>query len=147
MTELFALIPPHPAAHGFVPKRSVASCLEPHVGQAVVLRMDLQHFFPSIRRGRVSAMLREFGYPQLIAGLLARLVTATAPASVLEEARPLCSEQAFSVLEHSLGQPHLPQGAPTSPVVANLIAWKLDCRLAGLAERVGAKYTDRKSVV
>ena len=141
LTELFALIPPHPAAHGFVAKRSAASCLEPHVGKEVVLRMDLQHFFPSIRRGRVSAMLREFGYPQLVAALIARLVTATVPESILEQARPLCNEQAFELLQHSLGQPHLPQGAPTSPAVANLIAWKLDCRLAGLAAHVGAHYT------
>ena len=141
LTELFAAIPPHAAAHGFVPGRSVASCLEPHVGQEVVLRMDLRHFFPSIRRGRVMAMLRDFGYPQLVAQLIARLVTATVPKPILEEARPLCGEQAFEVLSHALGQPHLPQGAPTSPVIANLVAWKLDRRLAGLAEKVGAKNT------
>ncbi len=141
LTELFAAIPPHAAAHGFVPGRSVASCLEPHVGQEVVLRMDLRHFFPSIRRGRVMAMLRDFGYPQLVAQLIARLVTATVPQPILEEARPMCGEQAFEVLSHALGQPHLPQGAPSSPVIANLVAWKLDCRLAGLAEKIGAKYT------
>jgi len=141
LTELFVPITPHPAAHGFVAKRSAASCLEPHVGQEVVLRMDLQHFFPSIRRGRVSAMLRQFGYPQLVAALIARLVTATVPQTILEEARPHCNEQAFETLSRALGQPHLPQGAPTSPAVANLIAWKLDCRLAGLAQRVGAQYT------
>lgn len=141
LTALFALIPPHPAAHGFVAKRSAVSCLETHVGQQVVLRMDLQHFFPSIRRGRVTAMLREFGYPQLVAALIARLVTATVPPPILEEARPLCHEQSFELLQHSLGQPHLPQGAPTSPAVANLISWKLDCRLTGLAEYVGARYT------
>ncbi len=141
LTKLFAAIPPHAAAHGFVPGRSVASCLEPHVGQEVVLRMDLRHFFPSIRRGRVMAMLRDFGYPQPVAQLIARLVTATVPQPLLEEARLLCGEQAFEVLSHALGQPHLPQGAPTSPGIANLVAWKLDCRLAGLAEKVGAKYT------
>ncbi len=141
LTELFAFIPPHAAAHGFVPGRSVASCLEPHVGKEVVLRMDLRHFFPSIRRGRVMAMLRDFGYPQLVAQLIARLVTATVPQPILEQARSLCGEQAFEVLSHDLGQPHLPQGAPTSPVIANLVAWKLDCRLAGLAERMGANYT------
>ena len=141
LTELFAAIPPHPAAHGFVPGHSVASCLEPHVSQEVVLRMDLRHFFPSIRRGRVMAMLRDFGYPEPVAKLIARLVTATVPQPILEEARLLCGELAFEVLSHALGQQHLPQGAPTSPVVANLVAWKLDCRLAGLAEKVGAQYT------
>jgi hypothetical protein len=38
-------------------------------------------------------------------------------------------------------RPHLPQGAPTSPALANLASYRLDCRLAGLAEAVGARYT------
>jgi RNA-directed DNA polymerase len=37
--------------------------------------------------------------------------------------------------------PHLPQGAPTSPALANLLAWPLDCRLLDLAEAAGAHYT------
>ena len=38
-------------------------------------------------------------------------------------------------------RPHLPQGAPTSPALANLIAYRLDCRLSGLAKTAGAVYT------
>jgi hypothetical protein len=38
-------------------------------------------------------------------------------------------------------QPHLPQGAPTSPALANLCAYRLDCRLVGLAKSAGASYT------
>jgi hypothetical protein len=38
-------------------------------------------------------------------------------------------------------RPHLPQGAPTSPALANLCAFRLDCRLAGLARCAGAAYT------
>jgi len=38
-------------------------------------------------------------------------------------------------------RPHLPQGAPTSPALANLCSYRLDCRLAGLAKSVGAHYT------
>jgi hypothetical protein len=40
-----------------------------------------------------------------------------------------------------LATPHLPQGAPTSPALANLSAFRLDCRLAGLAKAAGADYT------
>ncbi|MDZ4790307.1 MAG: reverse transcriptase family protein [Hyphomicrobiales bacterium] len=40
-----------------------------------------------------------------------------------------------------LAAPHLPQGAPTSPSLANLCAWRLDCRLFGLAKSFGANYT------
>jgi RNA-directed DNA polymerase len=38
-------------------------------------------------------------------------------------------------------RPHLPQGAPTSPALANLCAYRVDCRLAGLAKSAGAQYT------
>ncbi len=38
-------------------------------------------------------------------------------------------------------RPHLPQGAPTSPALANLTAYRLDCRLSGLAKTAGAIYT------
>jgi retron-type reverse transcriptase len=44
-------------------------------------------------------------------------------------------------LWQTFGQPHLPQGAPTSPALANLCAYRLDCRLAGLARTTGANYT------
>jgi hypothetical protein len=37
--------------------------------------------------------------------------------------------------------PHLPQGAPTSPALANLAAYRLDCRLQGLGRAIGAAYT------
>jgi hypothetical protein len=40
-----------------------------------------------------------------------------------------------------LATPHLPQGAPTSPALANLCAYRLDCRLAGLADAFGAVYS------
>jgi hypothetical protein len=39
------------------------------------------------------------------------------------------------------GRPHLPQGAPSSPALANLCAYHADCRLLGLADSVGAQYT------
>lgn len=37
--------------------------------------------------------------------------------------------------------PHLPQGAPTSPILANLAAYHLDCRLQGAARKLGFNYT------
>jgi hypothetical protein len=141
LIELFAAIPVHPAAHGFVPGRSVATALAPHVGQAVVLRVDLRHFFPSIRRGRVLALLCDAGYPRDVASRIARLVTSTVPDEVLEQARPLCSDATLEQLRLSLCQPHLPQGSPTSPGIANRIAFRMDQRLTGLAQAAGANYT------
>ena len=54
-------IPAHPAVHGFLKGRSVKTFVAPHVGQRVVLRMDLQDFFPSFAAARIETLFRTFG--------------------------------------------------------------------------------------
>ncbi|WLD15382.1 reverse transcriptase family protein [Planctellipticum variicoloris] len=139
--EILDRVPVHPAAHAFRRGRSVATCLAPHVGQAVVWRADLQHFFPSLRRPRVAAVFRTLGYPDHIALLLSALCTNAAPRGVIDSARDFLGEATYEELRLVAGTPHLPQGAPTSPALANLIAFRLDCRLTGLAREAGARYT------
>src|SRR5439155_5891065 len=60
-------IPHHPAAHGFLKGRSIKTFLAPHVGQRVVLRMDLQDFFPSFGAARIQTVFRTMGYPESVA--------------------------------------------------------------------------------
>ncbi len=123
-------IPPHAAAHGFRRGRSIRTFVEPHTGRAVVLRMDLRDFFPSIPGVRVQAFFRTAGYPEPVADLLGGLCTTAAPRSIWKAA----SNDLYA-------RPHLPQGAPTSPALANLIAYRVDCRLSGLSKAAGAHYT------
>jgi RNA-directed DNA polymerase len=66
--EILDRIPPHPAAHGFRPGRSVRTFAEPHVGRAIVWRTDLKDFFPSVALSRVHAIFRTAGYPTRSAG-------------------------------------------------------------------------------
>jgi RNA-directed DNA polymerase len=134
-------IPPHEAAHGFRAGRSILSFVAPHVARRVVLRMDLRDFFPSITRARVVALFLTAGYPEPVALRLAGLCTTRTPAAVLA-VRPgvQTAKQAFFQRKR-YETPHLPQGAPTSPALANLAAHRLDCRLAGLAAAAGAAYT------
>jgi RNA-directed DNA polymerase len=105
----------------------------------VVLRMDLRDFFPSIRFARVQAFFRTAGYPDMVASALAGICTNAVPSSVWHPYR-LGVEQGFQ-LRQLYGRRHLPQGAPTSPSLANLCAYRLDCRLHGLAASTGAAYT------
>ncbi len=123
-------IPVHGAAHAFRPGRSVHTFCKPHVGQDVVLRIDLRDFFPSIRASRVHGVFQMAGYPKTVTRLLTGLCTNQTYRGVLDPVGGRTFETA-----------HLPQGAPTSPALSNLCAWHLDCRLVGLARQFGAKYT------
>ena len=81
---LFAIldrIPSHSAVHGFVKGRSIQTFAAPHVGQRVVLRMDLENFFPSFAGVRVQSFFRTIGYPEAVADLLGGLVTNAVPRS------------------------------------------------------------------
>ena len=67
-------IPVHWRAHGFCRGRSTKSFVEPHTGQAVVVRADLKDFFPSITLRRVRNIFRTAGYPFEVASMLAPAV-------------------------------------------------------------------------
>lgn len=138
LDEILAAIPPHDAAHGFRPGRSVRSFVGGHAGRAVVLRLDLLDFFPSIPAARVLALFRTAGYPEGVAQALAGLCTNRTPGEVWRgPGAPAIPHRARQLYRAR----HLPQGSPTSPALANLSAYRLDCRLAGLARSAGATYT------
>jgi retron-type reverse transcriptase len=132
LDELVARIPVTASAHGFVRGRSIVSNAEPHTGKGVVLNLDLKDFFPSVTYPRVRGALIAHGYPFAVASALALL----------------CTEYDREPYEHegvkffiSVGPRHLVQGAPTSPALANLVAWRLDKRLTGMASARGYAYT------
>lgn len=133
LRHLLEPIPVHPTAHGCVRGRSVRSALAPHAGSAVVIRADIDGFFPSIAAGRVWGLLRTAGLPEGVAHCVTGLMTTVAPPAIRRVVDP--------ALRPRLTVPHLPQGAPSSPMVANLVAFTLDRRLAGLADHFGARYT------
>jgi RNA-directed DNA polymerase len=127
-------VPPHDAAHGFREGRSVLTFTAPHVGKAVVMRMDLEDFFPSIGPARIRALFRALGYPTRVAAALTGLCTARLPPAV-----PVPEGVPWRTVRR-LRAGHLPQGAPTSPAIANLCAFGLDVRLQAAAAAVGAIY-------
>lgn len=141
LDEILTQIPVHPAAHGFVPGRSVRTFVAPHVGQSVVLRLDLADFFPGISAARVRAVFRAAGYRESVSRLLAGLCTNAAPPLAPEATPPGVPPAALAEARRLVRWPHLPQGAPTSPALANLVAHRLDRRLAGLARAAGGQYT------
>ncbi|HEU5106329.1 MAG TPA: reverse transcriptase family protein [Solirubrobacterales bacterium] len=104
----------HDAAHGFVPQRSIVTNAALHVGRPVLLKLDIKDFFGSVGRRPVYRAFRRLGYRREMADLMTSLVT----------------------LEGGL-----PQGAPTSPALANNAAYGLDVRISAFVERRGITYT------
>ncbi len=142
LADLIGKIPPHPAAHGFCPGRSVRTFVAPHVGQAVVLKLDLRDFFGSVTGARVAAIFRTAGYPEAVARTLMGLGTNVAPLGVWDRPGAPARTSTDSYRTRRIYRArHLPQGAPTSPALANLAAFRLDARLTGLAQSAGAVYT------
>ena len=86
-------------------------------------------------------MFETAGYPAEVAALLAALCTNRIPADVWHGFPQFGSPADRWYHERLYEQPHLPQGVPTSPALANLVAYRLDCRLQGLAAAAGARYT------
>jgi hypothetical protein len=119
-------VPVHPAAHGFVRGRSVITNARPHCFSAVVLNYDLKDFFPTVSYRRVVGLFASLGYP---AG-------DGRPASDDNSESVAATLAALCCYEH-----RLPQGAPTSPALANLTCRRLDRRLVGLARQFGGMYT------
>lgn len=104
----------HTRAHGFERGRSIVTGALPHERKSVVVRMDVRDFFGSTKSARMRDYFARLGWNTEAAQLLTRLCT---------------------------HEGSLPQGAPTSPRLSNLVNFKLDARLDALARRCGADYT------
>lgn len=122
----------HDAAHGFVTARNVVSNASPHVGQRVVVNVDLKDFFPSVTFRRVRGLFMGLGYSGAVSTLLALLCTEPPRAGVDVDGKHLMV---------AMGERRLPQGACTSPIITNLLCRRLDARLRGVAEKLGFSYT------
>ncbi|MDX1692225.1 MAG: reverse transcriptase family protein [Ketobacteraceae bacterium] len=132
LANLLEPVPVSDTAHGFIRERSIVSNASPHSGQAIVINMDLKDFFPTITRNRVKGLFHQLGYSEQVAAIIANLCTA--PARDIVE----LDGQTYYV---AAGERSLPQGAPTSPAISNLICRNLDKRISGAIADLGFVYT------
>lgn len=112
--RVFGKLQAHPAAYGFERGKSIADHARQHVGRAVVVKFDLRDFFTATTAARVEAYFRTIGWNAEAAALLTKLCT---------------------------WQGSLPQGAPTSPRLSNLVNYAFDVRMARLASKTENTYS------
>lgn len=141
LSTILDRIPPHECVHGFVKGRSIVTFAAPHAGRRVALRLDLENFFPASPGSRVQSVFRTLGYPEPVADRLGGICSNVTPRSVWHQHPLGVGAKEWREARILYSRPHLPQGAPTSPALGNVMAFRLDCRLSGLARTAGATYT------
>ncbi len=125
-------VPLHQAAHGFVPNRSIVTNAQQHCGKELVINMDLKDFFPSVSYRRVRGLFQALGYSGQIASILGLLCTEA------ETQEYVLDGKTYYI---ATSERRLPQGAPTSPAITNILCHRLDRRLDGMARKLGFTYT------
>jgi hypothetical protein len=134
---------PHPASVAFSSGDTVYAAAEPHRRAAWLVKLDVQSFFESISEISVFRVFRGLGYQPLVAFELARICTRLgSPTSRrLTERWRVKSRRTTIKAYQTQRMGHLPQGAPTSPMLANLAMRDFDAALAEIAHARGLTYT------
>lgn len=101
-------------ANGFCKRKSIVTNAKIHLHNECVVNIDLKDFFPSISQKQIFRIFYYYGYTVELSYIFSKLCTYKG---------------------------HLPQGAPTSPYLSNIVCLKLDKRLSGLAKKYKANYT------
>jgi RNA-directed DNA polymerase len=114
LDNIFSRINLSPASKAFALKSNIKRNARLHLRQDFILKLDIENFFPSIKMHRVYAMVYEIGYTKPLSMLLARMCT----------------------LNNSL-----PQGAPTSPALANIICREMDDELLSYCRARSLRFT------
>ena len=137
--NILRYVEPSPSSFAYHPGSSPVLAAEEHCGCVWLLKVDIEDFFHSITERRVSAMFFRLGYPRLLAFELARLTTMSIECPAL--ARQPTQRWPAIPSYHSHWEGVLPQGAPTSPMLSNLVMRDLDSRLLALSGEHGMRYT------
>ncbi|EOD2835257.1 retron St85 family RNA-directed DNA polymerase [Raoultella ornithinolytica] len=105
---------PSSYAKGFVRKKSILDNAKPHEGNQYVLNLDLKDFFTTVQASHVYTLFKNIGYNNNIAFILTSFCTKSG---------------------------YLPQGAPTSPALSNLVCLRLDHRISTYCKKRALTYT------
>lgn len=128
----------HDAAYGFTKGKSIVNNAEMHVGKELILNIDLYRYFDTITEKRVYGLFKNLGYTEKLSFDLARLLCVRPPKSYSNDIR---IENRLKKKFIKIKPAILPQGAPTSPIISNIISTKLDEVLTKYSARCGVCYS------
>lgn len=140
---ILSKVPVSPYSYAFSQGQSILECAQQHLGCIWLIKIDLRHFFESLSEIQVYHVFLNIGYGHLIAFEMARLCTKVLRKDSKKYKKPNWISNNFSPIEdyndNRIG--HLPQGAPTSPKLANAIVYNLDLEIAEAVEKLGLTFT------
>lgn len=132
LENILEKVPLHDAAHGFCKKRSILTNASPHCAAPLVINLDLRDFFPNVTWQRVYGLFLALGYSRSVATIFAQICTEPPVEEI---------EMDGETWQVATGVRHLPQGAPTSPAITNLLCRRMDARMSGIARKHGFVFT------
>ena len=133
----------HRCSFAFQPRSSIVYCAARHTGARWIVKIDVTNFFGSISEIQVYRVFLSLGYQPLVAFELARLTTCITRNTTRYYLPQWRAHQEYQTIADynnpKIG--HLPQGAPTSPMLSNLVSLDLDTELELLSSIMGLNYT------
>ena len=133
----------HPASYAFRPGASITQCAARHTGARWLIKLDIAGFFDAISEIAVFRVFRSLGYEPLLSFELARLTTCTASSHLRYRYQEWKNYGRHSKIEQykdaRIG--HLPQGAPTSPMLSNLVMREVDEKISSISSDAGLNFT------
>lgn len=137
-------VPAHEASVAFSKDDTLYKAVKPHCSAKWLVKLDIRQFFESISEASVYRVFRSLGFERLISFELARLCTRNDGGLTHRAGQWVnvgWNDEYVITQYRQEWQGHLPQGAPTSPMLANLACRDLDERLSELANLHGVRYT------
>ncbi|PFR04428.1 hypothetical protein COK31_11210 [Bacillus cereus] len=131
-------VPIYENCFSFIKQKSIRDNASLHANAEAILKLDLYRFFESIDQRKIYKVFLDFGYAKNVAIDLSKLTTVL-PNQYYEDiiSKDKLTPENFFLSKHGF----LPQGSPTSPILSNIVAGKLDIRLNGLAKALNIKYS------
>ena len=147
--SILANTTPHAASVAFAKGSKIRDAAIPHCGGRWLIKLDVRNFFESISEISVYRVFRSLGYQALISFEMSRICTRLGGATRMKAKKRWWADQdrwsidSYRIYRHWSGPTlgHLPQGAPTSPMLANLAMRTFDDEVDAIADAHGLAFT------